>query len=108
MGAPLDARLVIRYEDLRSDTRGHLRRALTFLHQALDDEALSQVVARNSMASMKTKEDEARGGVFRSKDRGTRFVGGSGRHTWQELLSTRAEASIRRYCAQAMEACGYT
>lgn len=56
MDAPLEAKLVLRYEDLLADTAGSLRRALEFVEIEVPEVAIANAVERASFNSMRKLE----------------------------------------------------
>lgn len=56
MNAPLDGKLVLRYEDLITDTAGSLRQALEFVEVEVSETAVANAVERASFNSMRKLE----------------------------------------------------
>lgn len=70
MSAPVNDKLDIlwvRYEDMRSNTAGVLRRVAKFLKTATDDEAIEWAVNASSKESMAKTEEESGPGIFAKK-----------------------------------------
>lgn len=57
LNAPLDAKLILRYEDMLADTAGCLRRALEFVEIDVADAVIAKAVERASFNSMKNLEN---------------------------------------------------
>jgi hypothetical protein len=57
LNAPLDAKLILRYEDMLADTVGCLRRALEFVEIDVADAVIAKAVERASFNAMKNLEN---------------------------------------------------
>jgi len=101
--------LVVRYEDLRSETVDTLMRILEFL--GIEDaeerrEALQQVVAANTKDRMRSKEDSS-AFLGTMKTDGSPFVRRDQRPDWNEMVPLHTRQRFERICAPALAAAGY-
>ena len=98
--------LRVRYEDLRADTVGELRRILSFLGTDVDPEALPALVDANSKDRMRQKESAS--AFLRSMTtNGSPFVRPDDELGWTDLVPVAARARFDRICGAALLASGY-
>ncbi|MBA2312815.1 MAG: sulfotransferase domain-containing protein [Actinobacteria bacterium] len=106
--ARLDHLHLIKFEDLRRDTVGTLRLALSFLGVEMTIEELRSVVDNNSVERMRTKEDDARERGWRSRARpDIRFVNQGRSEGWRNELNPQQIKAIETRFQPTLERLGY-
>ncbi|MGH2791659.1 MAG: sulfotransferase domain-containing protein [Actinomycetota bacterium] len=99
---------VIKFEDLKRDTVGTLRLALSFLGVEMAGEELRSVVDNNSVERMRAKEDEARERGWRSTARSDiRFVNEGRSERWRDELTAAQKDAIEARFLSTLEELGY-
>jgi hypothetical protein len=99
---------VIKFEDLKRDTPGTLRLALSFLDVERTGEELRTVVDNNSVERMRDKEDEARARGWRSSARpDIRFVNQGRSEGWRDELNRAQREAIETRFQSTLEELGY-
>ncbi len=101
--------LLVRYEDLRSDTERIVTKIVEFLDVSVDSEKIRRAIANNSLHRMRQKEDDSRGwspesGAAIEAGRQVRVgsVGG-----WRDRLSHAQVDLIEHYAGDLMRLLGY-
>ncbi len=99
---------VIRYEDLRADPAGTIRRALEFLGRPHRIDRVPRAIERNSLERMRAKEEEARRVLpeFGRLDPSYHFVGSSTKVP-KVVLSPEHLELVTRAAGSVMERLGY-
>lgn len=99
---------LVKFEDLRRDTTGTLRRALFFLGVEATEAELRSVVDNNSVERMRAKEDEARARGWRASARpDIRFVNQGRPEGWKERLSPEQRTTIESHFKATLERLRY-
>jgi hypothetical protein len=99
---------MIKFEDLKRDTVGTLRGALSFLGAETPTEELRSVVNNNSVERMRAKEDEARARGWRSTARADiRFVNKGRAQGWRDELTSAQRNAIEARFHSTLEELGY-
>ena len=97
--------LLVRFEDLRADTVGQLRRLADFLAIEASDEAIARAVDHNALGRMREKEDA---GVVLSDSRDdVRFVASGAVDAWQRQLDPALAEHITTAFASNLDRLGY-
>ena len=109
MGSPLTGRggvLVVRYEDMRGDTRGGLEELLQFLGCAVDAGAIERAITANSLENMRAEEDRSQ--YFpRGADGTGRFVREGAIGGWREKLTQAQAALVDQHAGPELAQMGY-
>lgn len=99
---------LIKFEDLRRDTAGTLRGALSFLGVERSEDELRSVVDNNSVERMRAKEDEASRRGWRSSARADiRFVNQGRPEGWRDRLTADQRNTIEARFKATLEELGY-
>ncbi len=109
LGSPLRtdaAMMVVRYEDLRCDTRGELSRILTFLGCEVDPEQIERAIDNCSLERMRTKEDVAHK-LPRIRNEVGRFVRTGSIGGWKYKLAPHHLRLLDANAGQLLDEMGY-
>jgi hypothetical protein len=98
--------LLVRYEDLRTDTAAELDRVLEFVGGPRDADAITAAVALNSKEGMRAKEATSTQLARTSVD-GTPFVRPERAHTIDDVVDPATATRVRDIIRPAMVAVGY-
>jgi hypothetical protein len=99
---------VVRFEDLRADTSGELARIVDFLDLRLDGSVIERVIANNSLAQMRAKEERAPGWALGARARpDIRFVNAGSINRWKQELSRTQMQQIGDEFGETLESTGY-
>jgi len=99
--------LVVRYEDMRADTRGGLEELLKFLGCAKDGFAIEKAIAANSLEQMRAEEDRSQ--YFpRGADGSGRFVREGAVEGWRQKLTPAQVALVNQYAGTELARMGYS
>lgn len=79
--------LVLRFEDMRSDTAAALRTIAAFLRIRVTSQQISRAIANTSIRQMKEKEERARTTVLKSARSDERFIRSGASGGWQGELA---------------------
>jgi hypothetical protein len=104
--ADQDRLLVVRFEDLRSDTVSVLSGILSFLGWVFPAARIDEAVEHNSLQQMRRKEERALDRQI-TRHGAERFVGQGVVGAWAEKLTAEQIASIDRWAGPALERLGY-
>ena len=104
-GASGRRRLVVRFEDLRADAVGELRRIADFLGLDASDDAIERAVSHNDLARMREKEDT--GSILADSRTDLRFVGSGEVAGWRERLDPALADEIATAFAGNLARFGY-
>jgi hypothetical protein len=100
--------LVIKYEELRRDTEGTLRKTLQFLDVHAGPETIRAAIENNTVAKMREKENEAvETGAFRAAKPDFRRVNRGVAGGWRDTLSHEQVALIEHYAGKTLAMLGY-
>ena len=97
--------ILVRYEDLLTDTLGQVRRLVDALDLHVPQDVLVEAVRRSSRESMRHLERER--GRRRRKRPGFMFVGDGGTSQGRQELSPADQSYVRRTCGSLLEVLGY-
>lgn len=106
LDAPLDAKLVIRYEDLLDDTASWLKTALEFAEIEVADALIEQAVNRASFNSMKSLEK--RKGFNLDQLKSVEFVRKGKAGSWQEAFGPGDIERFNKFHGGPIPELGYT
>ena len=101
-----DRHIVVRYEDLRTDTAATLKRVLSFVDMPADDARIDAAVEANTKEKMQAKEGASAHLQSRNVE-GTTFVRADRRATVDEVLAPPTLERLRHTFAPALAAAGY-
>ncbi|MFN2490074.1 MAG: sulfotransferase domain-containing protein [Actinomycetota bacterium] len=100
--------LVVRYEDLRADTKKVFAEVLRFFDVTLEDAVLEDAIRHNSLEAMRAKEDEAKEQGWRSSaNQDIRFINSGTVGGWREKLTAEQASAIEERFGDTMAALGY-
>lgn len=105
LDAELDAKLVIRYEDLLSDTAFWLKKALAFAEIQASDEVVAQAVQRASFNSMRNLENSK--GFNLDQLKNVDFVRKGKAGSWVETFGPEDIEKFVRFHGAAIRELGY-
>lgn len=101
--------LLVKYEELRQDTEGTLRKILQFLGVQADAGTIRAAIENNTVAKMREKENKAIGtGAFRAAKPDFRRVNRGVAGGWRDTLSHEQAALIEHYAGKTLAMLGYT
>jgi hypothetical protein len=108
VGSPVDPAtvLLVRFEDLRSETAQALERIACFLGIEADRSAIDTAISRNGLAEMRKKEEVAFAQHI-GRDDYVRFVGEGAVGGWNGKLSPAQLARIEQRSWSTLERLGY-
>jgi len=99
---------VVKFEDLRADTQGSLRKILNFLDVELSNDRIRTTVHNNSVGEMRTKEERAPREVFsKGVKQDIRFVNTGTTLGWKESLTELQVAKLEKQFGELMTRLGY-
>jgi hypothetical protein len=98
---------VVRFEDLRADPVGGVRKILVFLGATVDDEAIRGAVNENTIARSREKEERAEPADVKHYASGGRFVGEGRVGTWQSKLTDEQIQRIEDGVGDLLDRLGY-
>lgn len=101
------ALLVVRFEDLRTDTEASLRRIVRFLGAEVSDETITAAIEHNSVERSRDKEERAPASEVRKHASAERFVGTGEVTRWRSNLSREQIEAIERRAGEALTRLGY-
>src|SRR5262249_41560544 len=112
-------RLVVRYEDLKTDTAGQLRSILEFLDEKVDEDRLASALSKSSFDQMRAMEVRERsgktaltsfsGGQLRTAAKAPRYFMNEGKTRGSlEHLGAGLDAAFDRRFGGLMRALGYS
>lgn len=101
------ALLVVRFEDLRTDTQASLRRIVRFLGAEVSDETIAAAIEHNSVGRSREKEERAPASEVRKHASTERFVGTGEVTRWRSNLSREQIEAIERRAGAALTRLGY-
>ena len=97
----------IRYEDLRRDTEGSLKRALGFLGVGASPDFIVNAIRNNGIEQMREKEDSSSYSLRKGEDRDIRFVREGSVGGWRQHLNQEQLRLIEDAASDAMARLGY-
>ena len=98
---------VIKYEDLRRDAEGSLKRALGFLGVDMSPDRIVNAIRNNSIGKMREKEDGSFYSRPKNEDSGIRFVREGSIGGWRQHLTQEQLRLIEDAASDAMARLGY-
>lgn len=105
LNAPLDNKLILRYEEMLSDTAGCLRRALEFTEINVDESAIAKAVERASFDSMRNLEKTK--GLNLDQLKNVEFVRKGKSGSWAETFGPGDLERFNRFHGGCLHELGY-
>jgi len=102
-----DRILLVRFEDIKSDALGTLRKIVDFLEIDGEDDRLVEIIESNSLAGMKRKERIGRDRTFRGARGDIPFVRKGRAGGWREVLTDEQVERIEENLLNELRLCGY-
>lgn len=97
--------LVIRYEEMLSDTAREVRRMVDFLGLEISSERIAEVVSHNTAREMRATEQVSHPGTLAGAS--TSFVRSATKGEWRAHFDDALLDTFMAYCGEAMAKAGY-
>jgi Sulfotransferase domain len=98
--------LVLRFEDLRQDVEGSVRRCLQFLGRPADSSVIQAAIHNNSLEKMRAKEQQSQRMMKISGD--GRQVNSGTLERWRTVMTEEQLRVVDEYAAETLQRFGYS